>query len=314
MFIIICNGDMVLCLRGIEMAFDISKITSAVNKYLYSISDVNKLLTDGNLSGADSSSNLSGIFEKYLTSAIENAAKTSGSADLTESEITSAILSLSNGTTIEKTGIDKISNKDNMSDEEVTRALTSLKSLSAGLSTDSSYSDSDSMFSSSLPDLTGLGALSNLTSLAGQSGLNSSNLLSLFSALENISESGDSASGKSVGQTRSSAQESSKTNTQSSAIAEQIAGTFTSLNLEAEIKGAFSGMDNLSEQIKSKIANRDITGEINKSIENLDIKGDIQRSIASHDRSDEINSYNATRLKNYKKQATGTSVFGEYRL
>ena len=233
------------------MALDISAITSAVNKYLYSISDVNTLLTENGLSGADSSSNLSGIFEKYLTKAIENAAKTGSSTDLTESEVTSAMVSLSNGTTVDKTGIDKISNKDNMTDEEVAKALTSLKTLSTGLDTSTSSSlDGESMFSSSLPDLTGLGALSNLTSL----------------------------------------------------------------NLEAEIEGAFAGVKNLDEQIKSKIANRDITGEINKSIENLDIKGDIQKSIANHDRSDEINSYNATRLKNYKKQASGTSVFGEYRL
>ena len=108
------------------------------------------------------------------------------------------------------------------------------------------------------------------------------------------------------------------TNTAASQISEKIAdqfkSNFTSLNLEAEIKGAFSGMDNLPQQIQNKIASRNITGEINKSIENLDIKGDIQRSIASHDRSDEASSYNATRLKNYKKQASGTSVFGDYRL
>ena len=252
------------------MAIDLSKLSSVVNNYLYSISDVNGLLSAA--SGEGAGSDLTGIFQKYLTKALED--EVSGS-------------------------------NSNMTQEEVDKALTDLKSLSAGLNTGTSSDNEDSMFTSSLPDLTGLGALSSLTST---NNLNSStNLLSLLTTLNKVS---DSESSKSASETQT---ESKENNTQNNAIAEQIAGTFTSLNLEAEIEGAFSGM-NLEEQIKSKIANRDITGEINKSIENLDIKGDIQRSIASHDRSDEINSYNATRLKNYKKQATGTSVFGEYRL
>jgi hypothetical protein len=317
------------------MAFDVSSITSAVNKYLYSISDVNKLLTQGTNSsvseGTDSSKaanfELTGLFQKYLTGAIRNAA--SGAGNLNSNEIASAMLSLSNGVTADKTAIDKLSSKDNMTDLEVSKALSTLKGLSTGLdsgssNSSSSLSDLDLAFGSSLPDLTGLGKISE-----------SSSLISLLELLRGTtgSETGISdevreATGKELAaaikaayankannesqQTSSDARDASSQI--SSQFEDQFSGSFKSLNLEAEIESAFAGMDNLQQQIQNKIASRDITGEINKSIDNLDIKGDIQRSIASHDRSDEINAYNATRLKNYKKQTSGTSVFGDYRL
>lgn len=287
------------------MAFDVSSITSAVNKYLYSISDVNKLLTQGTNSsaseGTDSSgvvnSELAGLFQKYLTGAIRNAA--SGEGNLNSNEIASAMLSLSNGVTADKTALDKLSSKDNMT-------------------------DLDLEFGSSLPDLTGLGKISE-----------SSSLISLLELLRGTtgSETGISdevreATGKELAAAIKAAyankanNESQQTSSDamdvssqiSSQFEDQFSGSFKSLNLEAEIESAFAGMDNLQQQIQNKIASRDITGEINKSIDNLDIKGDIQRSIASHDRSDEINAYNATKLKNYKKQTSGTSVFGDYRL
>lgn len=310
------------------MAFDVSSITSAVNKYLYSISDVNKLLTQGTGSSANSSkianSELAGIFQKYLTGAIRNAA--SGSENLNSNEIESAMLSLSNGVTVDKTAIDKLSSKDNMTDLEVSKALSTLKSLGTGLDSGSSnsagsLSDLDLAFGSSLPDLTGLGTLSESTSL-----------LTLLSALRETtgSENGISdevreatekelvAAIKAAYANKEGQQVQSSTKDAASQISsqfeDQFSGSFKSLNLEAEIESAFAGVDNLSQQIQNKIASRDITGEINKSIDNLDIKGDIQRSIASHDRSDEINALNATRLKNYKKQTSGTSVFGDYRL
>lgn len=56
------------------MAFDISKITSAVNSYLYSISDVNKLLTEGTQTDTDTS--LAGIFSKYLGKALQEETST----------------------------------------------------------------------------------------------------------------------------------------------------------------------------------------------------------------------------------------------
>lgn len=310
------------------MAFDISSITSAVNKYLYSMSDVNKYLTQQS-SDTESQSALSGLFEKYLTKAVQDNITGSGT-ELSSNEITSALLTLGNGVTADKTAIDSIGTKNNMSDEEVSKALSSLKGLSAGLSTDDSNSASnlDSAFSSSLPDLTGLNALSK-----------SSSLVSLLTLLQdvsgseaNVSDEVSEATAKelaaaikaayanksqqdsSVSAANAKTSSAKSNNEIENSIAEQMKSTFTSLNLEAEIKGAFSGMDNMAQQIQSKIANRDITGEINKSIDNLDIKGDIERSIASHDRSDEINEYNATKLKNYKKQTSDTSVFGDYRL
>ena len=135
------------------MAFDVSSITSAVNKYLYSISDVNKLLTQGTSSsatgeGANSStganSELAGIFKKYLTGAINNAATASGAGNLNSNEIASAMLSLSNGVTVDRTAIDKLSAQDNMTDLEVSKALSTLKGLSTGMDTGSSNSSNSS--------------------------------------------------------------------------------------------------------------------------------------------------------------------------
>ncbi len=54
---------------GKAMAFDVSKLTSAVNSYLYSISDVNKLLASDS---TESSSSLSDIFLKYLNKAVDD--------------------------------------------------------------------------------------------------------------------------------------------------------------------------------------------------------------------------------------------------
>lgn len=84
------------------MAFDISKITSAVNSYLYSISDVNKLLTEE--TQTDSSTSLAGIFSKYLGKALE---EESGEATGTDSAVldTTAITGASavTGSTAEET-------------------------------------------------------------------------------------------------------------------------------------------------------------------------------------------------------------------
>nr|WP_297709418.1 hypothetical protein [uncultured Butyrivibrio sp.] len=101
------------------MAFDISKITSAVNSYLYSISDVNKLLSDNE--SAESSAGLSGIFQKLLTKAV---------SDETAKQISD--------------------------DEAVTKALSALSGITTGQSVDSAfdaYAD-ENLFSYTLPDLT----------------------------------------------------------------------------------------------------------------------------------------------------------------
>ncbi len=101
------------------MAFDISKITSAVNSYLYSISDVNKLLSDNE--SAESSAGLSGIFQKLLTKAV---------SDETAKQISD--------------------------DEAVTKALSALSGITTGQSVNSAfdaYAD-ENLFSYTLPDLT----------------------------------------------------------------------------------------------------------------------------------------------------------------
>ena len=60
------------------MAFDISAITGAVNKYLNSISDTNKYLAQKEAETAADSS-ISGLFEKYLSKAMLDEAGKSAS-------------------------------------------------------------------------------------------------------------------------------------------------------------------------------------------------------------------------------------------
>lgn len=110
------------------MAFDVSSIVSAVNSYLYSISDVNKLLTEGESAGK--TSGLSDIFQKYLKKAVddENGGKTSSGSDL-----------------------------DSLTDSEVVSALNELKGLATSDFDSSDSSSTNSSLSSfmtmSLPDL-----------------------------------------------------------------------------------------------------------------------------------------------------------------
>ena len=74
-------------------------------------------------------------------------------------------------------------------------------------------------------------------------------------------------------------------------------------------------------EIKIKVDNAYISGDaladrINSAFSGLDIKGEIEKSIQSHNRVseiDEINSYNAARIKSYKLNQD-TSVFGDFKL
>ncbi len=113
------------------MAFDVSSIVSAVNSYLYSISDVNKLLTEGETSGK--TSGLSDIFQKYLKKAVEDESGKNSSS---------------------------VSDLDSLTDSEVMSALNDLKGLATSSAFDSSSAGSSSTNSSlsslltmSLPDL-----------------------------------------------------------------------------------------------------------------------------------------------------------------
>ncbi len=121
------------------MAFDVSKITSAVNSYLYSISDMNKLM---NGDTSENSSTLSGFFQKYLNKALG-----------VETNDTTAVL-------------DSVNSMDNISDTDVSKALSALNSISATGVSGSNYDAyaSDALISSVLPDLTGSSSFTNTSS------------------------------------------------------------------------------------------------------------------------------------------------------
>ena len=260
------------------MAFDVSKITTAVNNYLYSISDVNKMLTEGTDS---SSSGMSGIFQKYLTGALNNIDASNLSTDDRQAIIDAMKVSDS----MNLYGMN--GNSDSSTSQNLTSSLGSLSSL--GLDTGSTGNSSLSILLNALK-------LSDTTSSENDS--NSSEKATSTEVVKNV----DNSSGSELSQAFAEASDMSSN---------------TSLHLEDEIKGVFAGMDNLGEVILNKIASRDITGEINRNIANLDIQSDIQRSIASHDRSDEIseyNSYNASRIASYKNAGGSTSVFGDFKL
>lgn len=262
------------------MAFDVSKIATAVNKYLYSISDVNKLVSEG--TGSDLPG-ISGIFQKYLNGALNNI-----DASKLDTESRQAI-------------IDAMKVSDSMSLYGMNGSQDNNSSLDA------------------LSTISNLSSLGNLNSLSQLGTLGEIGILSeLLKSELTDSEDGESYE-KAAAEVKSSEnKESSGASDVNQAFKEVSSAHSRNLNLEEEIKGAFAGMDNLAEQIQAKIANRDITGEVNKNAMNLNIEGDILRSIANHDRSDEIseyNSYNASRIASYKKKTpTETSTFGDFKL
>ncbi len=110
------------------MAFDVSKITTAVNNYLYSISDVNKMLTEGTES---SSSGLSGIFQKYLTGALNNIEASNLSTDDRQAIIDAMKVSDS----MNLYGMN--GNSDSSTSQDLLSSLSSLTSLGAGTDTTS---------------------------------------------------------------------------------------------------------------------------------------------------------------------------------
>ena len=105
------------------MAFDVSKITTAVNNYLYSISDVNKLMTEGTDS---SSSDLTGIFQKYLTGALNNIDASNLSTDDRQAIIDAMKVSDS----MNFYGMN--GDSDSSSSQDLLSSLTSLTSLGTG--------------------------------------------------------------------------------------------------------------------------------------------------------------------------------------
>jgi hypothetical protein len=105
------------------MAFDVSKITTAVNNYLYSISDTNKMLTESVSSG---STDLSGIFQKYLTGALNSIDASNLSTDDRQAIIDAMKVSDS----MNLYGLNGDSDSD--SSQDLLSTLSSLTSLGAG--------------------------------------------------------------------------------------------------------------------------------------------------------------------------------------
>ena len=105
------------------MAFDVSKITTAVNNYLYSISDTNKMLTESASSG---STDLSGIFQKYLSGALNNIDASNLSTDDRQAIIDAMKVSDS----MNLYGLN--GNSDSDSSQDMLSTLSSLTSLGTG--------------------------------------------------------------------------------------------------------------------------------------------------------------------------------------
>ncbi|MBQ3797520.1 MAG: hypothetical protein II842_14810 [Butyrivibrio sp.] len=270
------------------MAFDVSNIVSAVNSYLYSISDVNKLMTEGETSAK--TSGLAGIFQKYLNKAVSDTASTASATDA-------------------------------MTDGDVLSAATSLSSLatsSAFDTTGNSLSDTglDSLMASSLPDLLNTQSSSKIdytelsTSIA--SALRGETTVNKTESGKNAATAGQTAKadGGVAPVTRTA------DNTMASAINSEIQSRFASVDIESQINQAFKGLD-LESRINSAFKNVDASAQINAAFHGTDLGAEIENSINSHNRIGEAVSYNEARLQAYKnsvKNSAGTSTFGDFRL
>ena len=116
------------------MAFDVSKITSAVNSYLYSISDVNKLISEG--TAVDSQNGLNGIFQKYLNKAIDISENEDSTSTLNSYNDVGALLSLTLPEVSDVTK-DKLTTYDrNLTVAAAQKALTASSSEDVGTGTD----------------------------------------------------------------------------------------------------------------------------------------------------------------------------------
>lgn len=208
------------------MAFDVSSIVSAVNSYLYSISDVNKLLTEGESAGK--TSGLSDIFQKYLKKAVddENGGKTSSGSDL-----------------------------DSLTDSEVMSALNELKGLTTSSAFDSSGSSStnsslSSFMTMSLPDLVD-GKDTNKEVRTAQTARVDGSLAPVTAKSE---DSMASAIASEIGSRFANAD-----------IEGQINQAFKGLDLQSEINSAFRNAD-AGAAIKEAFHGIDLKAEIENSI------------------------------------------------
>ncbi|WP_029233737.1 hypothetical protein [Butyrivibrio sp. VCB2006] len=156
------------------MALDVSKITTAVNNYLYSISDVNKMLTE---STSSSSSDLSGIFQKYLTGALNNIDSSSLSTDDRQAIIDAMKVSDS----MNLYGMSGNSDSDSSSSFDITSLLNSLPETST---TTDVVNTADKSENSDLSQ-----AFAQASDISSKAALNLENeIKSVFSGMDNLGE------------------------------------------------------------------------------------------------------------------------------
>ncbi len=271
------------------MAFDVSNIVSAVNSYLYSISDVNKLLTEGETSAK--TSGLAGIFQKYLNKAVDDT-----------SSVTSA--------------------SDAMTDADVLSAVTELSGLATSQAFDTTSNSASesalgSLMTSSLPDLlngTGNNSKIDYTELS----------TSIASALRGETAGKKTAAAKTTDASGQTARvdggvapvKKAADYSMANAINSEIQSRFTGVDIESKINQAFKGLD-LQSEINSAFKNVDAASQIKEAFHGTDLGAEIENSINSHNRINEAVSYNEMRLQAYKnsvKNSARTSTFGDFRL
>ncbi|MCR5556819.1 MAG: hypothetical protein K6F75_04565 [Butyrivibrio sp.] len=265
------------------MTFDVSSVISAVNSYLYSISDVNKLLTEGETSGK--TPGLSGIFQKYLNKAVED----------TESSVAQTAESIAASATKESSASSSLTDLDSLTDAEVLSALNDLKGLATSSAFDSSNTGSNSTDSSlsslltmSLPDLVD----GKKTDTKPQT----SQTARVDGALAPATKVAD--------------------NSMANSITSEITNRFANMDLESQIKQPFQNLD-LKSEINQAFRNVDVDAVFDEAFRGVDLSAEIEKSINSHNKMNEAVSYNESRLQAYRrsaKAAAESSTFGDFRL
>ena len=285
------------------MAFSVSNIVDAVNNYLYSISDVNKLLTEGETT--NKTSGLSGIFQKYLNKAVEDT--NAGNKN------TSTLVDL-----------------DSLTDADVLNTLVSLNGLATSSAFDTASSSSNAtglnaLTASTLPDL--LNSTGNSSSKIDYTELATSLSEALkgnTSASKTASNKANTASGKTYTASGATAKVDGSVapatkvsdNSMANLITSEITDRFANMDLESKIKQPFQNLD-LKSEINQAFRNVDVNAVFDEAFRGVDLGAEIEKSIGSHNKINEAVSYNETRLQAYKrsgKTAAETSTFGDFRL
>ncbi len=285
------------------MAFSVSNIVDAVNNYLYSISDVNKLLTEGETT--NKTSGLSGIFQKYLNKAVEDT--NAGNKN------TSTLVDL-----------------DSLTDADVLNTLVSLNGLATSSAFDTTSSSSNAtglnaLTASTLPDLlNGTGTSSSKIDYTELATSLSEALKGNTSASQTASNKANTASGKTYTASGATAKVDGSVapatkvsdNSMANLITSEITDRFANMDLESKIKQPFQNLD-LKSEINQAFRNVDVNAVFDEAFRGIDLGAEIEKSIGSHNKINEAVSYNESRLQAYKrsgKTAAETSTFGDFRL